>query len=198
MKSWLVLMLVCLAACGDSTSPNDGLAREFAFDDPVGDTAFFAGSADTFPALDVRRVSGTVTADSLVFTMEFSAPIAPASDDAPNSLVATLGVDADDDSTTGIPALTDPFPSKANAGVEYWIYIDRVSNSNAEVERIPEIPVGVFPASYGASSMTMRIPLSAFGLRAGDRFRVVGVIGTSQRSTDLIPDSASFVLGGRD
>lgn len=197
MKSWLVLMLVCLAACGDSTGPNHGPATQFAFDDPVGDTAAFAGSADSFPALDVRRVSGVVTADSLLFTMEFVGPIASAGDDAPNSMAATLGVDSDDDGATGVPALTDPFPSKADAGVEYWIYIDLLSGGNAEVKRIvTNRSVGVFPASYDGSSVTLRIPLSAFGVTAGGRFRVVGVIGTSQRSTDLIPDSASYRLGG--
>lgn len=197
MKSWLVLMLACVAACGDSTRPNDRIGREFAFEDPAGDTALFAGSLDTFPALDVRRVSGVVTDDSLLFTMEFAGSIAPASDGAPNSLVATIGVDADDDSTTGVPALTDPFPSMADAGVEYWIFIDSLSNSDAEVQRIlTGSSVGIFPASYGASSITLHIPLSALGVGASQHFRVVGVIGTTQRSTDLVPDSASYVLGG--
>lgn len=197
MKSWPVLMLACLAACGDSTAPSDRLAREFAFDDPAGDTAVFAGSVDSFPALDVRHVSGVVTADSLTFTMEFTAPISPASDVAPNSLVATFGIDADDDSTTGIPGFTEDPSANADVGLEYWVFVDTISNGAAEVQSIvTSSSVGVFPASYGANSMTMRIPLSAIGVRAGDRFRIVGIVGTLQRSTDLIPNSKSYILGG--
>lgn len=198
MKSWLVLALMCLAACGDSTSPGGGLPTQFSFADAVGDTADFAGSVDTFPALDVRRVSGSVSADSLFLTLEFTAPIAPVSEGAANSLAATLGVDADNDSETGIPALTDPFPDRTNAGVEYWIYIpDLATSHDVEVESIvTRSSAGVFPASYESNSITMRIPLTAISVSAGSRFRVVGVVGTSQRSTDLIPDSASFELGG--
>ena len=199
MNRWLVLLLVCVCVtgCEDSTGPECAMPPgEFAFNDPVGDTAAFAGAVDTFPALDVRRVSGEVTTNSLLFTMEFTSPIAPASDGAPNSFFATLGVDADDDSKTGVPAITDPFPNKADAGVEYWIFIDPASNSNSEVQTLTESTVGIFPASYGSNSITMRIPLSAIGACGGGRFRVVGVIGTSQRSTDLLPDSASYVIGG--
>lgn len=199
MKSWPVLAFLCLAACGDSTSPDAGIVREFAFDDPVGDTALFAGSEDSFPALDVRRVSGVVTADSLILTLELTTPIVPVSDAAPNSLAVLLGIDADDDSTTGSVAVTDPFPNRADAMVEYWILTDDMSGGNAEAQSaLTGDPVGVFPTSYGPSSITMRIPLSAIGVRAGGRFRMVGVIGTSQRSTDLIPDSASYVLGGTE
>ena len=200
MKRWLVLLLVCVcvAACDDATGPERGIPREFAFGDPVGDTAAFAGSVDTFPALDVRRVSGVVSDDSLVFTMEFTDLIAPAGDDAPNSFVALLGVDADDDGRTGAEAILDPFPSTSDAGVEYWIFVDPASNSNAEVQTVTQKTVGIFPASYGATSITMRIPLSAIGLRRGERFRVVGVIGTLQRFTDLIPNSASYVIMGSD
>ena len=209
MKSWTALLLLCLAACGDSTGINDGFAREFTFDDPVGDTALFAESVDSFPAIDVRRVSGTVTSDSLILTLEFVDPITRASDAAPNSLWATFGVDADDDGTTGIPVdstgdessdtppFTGPFPATTGVGAEYWIFVDPASDGDAEVYRTLTLEtVGTFPASYSGSSMTMRIPLSVFGIPAAHPFRIVGNVGTSQRLTDLIPNSSSYLVGG--
>ena len=223
MKSWLVLLLVCLAACGDSTGTNDQFVREFAFDDSVGDTALFAGSVGSFPALDVRRVSGMVTTDSLTFTMEFAGPVASVADAAPNSLQATLAIDADDDGTTGtqvdstadstsidststdstssdstkVPPFTGPFPARTGVGAEYWVFVDQLSNGAAEVRRAGTFDhVGTFPISYSGNSVTMRIPLSAIGVPAAHPFRVVGIVGTSQRLTDLIPDSSSYLLGG--
>ncbi|HEY9515521.1 MAG TPA: hypothetical protein VIQ74_07565 [Gemmatimonadaceae bacterium] len=197
MKSLLVLTLFCLAACGDATRPDGGLFTQFSFDDPVGDTAVFGGSAGAFPALDVRRVKGWVSADSLIFTVEFTNSVAPVSDGAVNSLAATLGVDADNDPETGFEALTDSFPNKANAGVEYWIFIpDLATSHDVEVESIVTgRSTGIFPASYDSNAVTLRIPLTAIGVAPGARFRIVGVVGTTQRSTDLIPDSASYELG---
>lgn len=219
MKSWLALLFVCLAACGDSTGPNDRFAREFAFDDSVGDTALFAGSVGSFPALDVRRVSGTVTTDSLIFTLEFTGPVASVTSAAPNSLQATLAIDADNDGTTGtpvdstgdststdstssdttskVPPFTGPFPARTGVGAEYWVFVDLLSNGDAEVRRALTLdPVGTFPVSYVGSSVTMRIPLSAIGVTAAHSFRIVGIVGTSQRLTDLIPDSSSYLVGG--
>lgn len=209
MKSGLALLLVCLAACGDSTGTNDQVGKEFAFDDPVGDTALFAGSSADYPALDVRRVSGTVTADSLIFRMEFVSAVASAADAEPHSLQASFGVDADDDGMTGIPIdstddlppdvppFTDPFPSRTGVGVEYWIFIDAQSGGQAEVYRALTLETaGPFPVSYDGSTMTMRIPLSAIGVPAGSTFRIVGIAGTTQRVTELFPDSASYLVGG--
>jgi len=207
MKGWSLLLLACLAACGnDSTSPGGGLGSEFTFDDPVGDTALFVGSVDSFPALDARRVSGSVSTDSLVLTIEFANPIARASTGAPNSLVATLAVDADADSNTGLAvddggsgsdSFTGPFPARTGLGAEYWIFVDSLSGSDAEVYRIlTQESVATYPATYGASSVTIQLPLSVLGVRAGERFRVVGVVGNPQRLTDIIPDSGSYEVGG--
>jgi hypothetical protein len=209
MKSWLALMLVCVAACGDSTVTNDQVGKEFAFDDPVGDTALFADSVDSYPAIDVRRVSGKVTADSLIFTMEFVNPVTPVTDVAPNSLFATFGIDADNDGMTGtpidstddlppdVPPFTGPFPARTGVGAEYWIFVDSLSGGEAELYRTLTFEtVGTFPISYAGSSMTMRIPLSAIGVQATHPFRIVGIIGTSQRLTDLFPDTSSYLVGG--
>ncbi|HET7551084.1 MAG TPA: hypothetical protein VFK04_07325 [Gemmatimonadaceae bacterium] len=208
MKLWPLLLLACLAACGDDSSgPSRAIDREFAFDDPVGDTALFAGSVDSFPALDVRRVSGAAGADSLIFTMEFVGAVARANNTTPTSLVATIAVDSDDDSTTGLPldddsaggsfSFTGPFPARTGVGAEYFVFVDSISGSNAEVYSIlTDESVAIFPMTYNESTVTMRIPVAALGIRAGERFRVVGVVGNTQRLTDIIPDEGSYEVGG--
>ena len=50
--------------------------------------------------------------------------------------------------------------------------------------------------TYSESSVTMRIPLAALGIRNGDPFRVVGVVGNTQRLTDIIPDEGAYEVGG--
>jgi hypothetical protein len=224
MKVWPLLLLACLAACGDDSSgPSRVLDREFAFDDPVGDTALFAGDPGTFAALDVRRVSGTVTDDSLIFTVEFVGSVTSAAEGTPNFVVAAFGVDADNDGSTGtpvdstgtpvdstgapmdstsdsssvVPPFTGPFPARTGVGAEFFIFVDDLSGGDAEVFRTLTLDaVGTFPVSYDGKSMTTRIPLSAIGVTPADSFRIVGVLGTPQRLTDIIPDSGSFEVGG--
>ena len=208
MKVCSLLLLACLVACGDDSSgPGRVLAKEFAFDDPVGDTSLSTGSVNGFPALDVRRVSGAAGADSLIFTMEFVGEVARASNTTPASLIATIAIDSDDDSTTGLPldddsagdslSFTAPFPARTGVGAEFFVFVDSISGSDAEVYSIlTDQSVAIFPMTYTESTVTMRIPLAAFGIRNGEPFRVVGVVGNTQRLTDIIPDEGAFEVGG--
>ena len=207
MKLWPLLLLACLAACGDDSSgPGRVPATDFAFDDSVGDTALFDRSVDDFPAIDVRRVSGAAGADSLIFTMEFVGEVARASNTTPTSLIATIAIDSDNDSTTGLPlddsasdslSFTGPFPAMTGVGAEFFVFVDSISGSDAEVYSIiTDQSVAIFPMTYSESSVTMRIPLAALGIRNGDPFRVVGVVGNTQRLTDIIPDEGAYEVGG--
>lgn len=210
MKGWHLLLLACLAACGDDSSgPGRVVAdKEFAFDDPVGDTALFAGSVDSFPALDASRVSGVVGNDSITLMIEFVDPISRArSTISANSLIATIAVDIDGDSSTGLPldedfgngqfSFTGPFPAKTGLGAEFLVFVDSISGSDAEVYSIlTDQSIATFPMTYDESSATMQIPLAVFGIRAGAPFRVVGVVGNPQRLTDIIPDEGNYQVGG--
>lgn len=208
MKGWPLLLLACLAACGDDSSgPNSGTGREFSFDDPVGDTALFAGSADSFPALDVRRVSGVVGSDSLTLTIDFVDPIARPAAVTPNSLIATIAIDADGDSTTGTAldagagsdsSFTAPFPAKTGLGAEYFVFVDPLSGGDADVVYglFIDETVATYPITYGERSATLQLPLSVFGIRAGASFRVMGTVGNPQRITDIIPDEGNYEVGG--
>lgn len=211
MRVWTLLLLACLAACGDDSSgPGRVADKEFSFDDPVGDTAIIADSADSAggdAALDVQRVSGVVSSDSLTLTLEFVDPIVRATTIAPNSLIATIAIDADDDSTTGVAldegsgsdsSFTAPFPAQTGMGAEYYVFLDAISEGNADVtySLFIDQTLASYPVTYTEKSATMQLPLSIFGIRAGARFRVMGTVGNTQRITDIVPDSGSYLLGG--
>lgn len=208
MKLWPLLLLACLAACGDDSSgPGRVADKEFSFDDAVGDTALLADSAVSNAALDVQRVSGVVSSDSLTLTLEFVDPIVRATTIAPNSLIAAIAIDADDDSTTGVAldegsgsdsSFTAPFPAQTGMGVEYFVFVDAISGGDADVtySLFIDQTLASYPMTYGERSATMQIPLSVFGIRAGARFRVMGTVGNPQRITDIVPDEANYEVGG--
>jgi hypothetical protein len=208
MKLWPLLLLACLAACGDDSSgPGRVADKAFSFDDPVGDTALLADSTDSDAALDVQRVSGAVSSDSLTLTLEFVDPIVRASTIAPNSLIATIAIDADDDSTTGVAldegsgsdsSFTAPFPAQTGMGAEYYVFIDALSGGDADVtySLFIDQTLASYPMTYGERSATMQIPLSVFGIPAGARFRVMGTVGNPQRITDIAPDDGNYEVGG--
>jgi hypothetical protein len=207
MKCWSLFLLVCLAACGDATSgPRRVVYDEFAFDDPAGDTALFAGSVDSFPAQDVRRVSGVVTSDSLTLTIDFVDPIARATTAAGNSLIAAIAIDADDDPATGTPldqgsgtdsSFTAPFPAATGMGAEYFVFLDVVSGGDADVVYFlfPDETAATYPVTYGERSLTVQLPLSILGISPGTRFRFMGMAGNPQRLTDIIPDEGGYAVG---
>ncbi len=208
MRIWSLILLACLAACGDSTSgPRRVVYDEFTFDDPAGDTALFAGSVDSYPATDARRVSGVVTGDSLALTIEFVDPITRATSSTQNSLIALIAIDADDDASTGIPldqdsgtdsSFTAPFLAATGMGAEYFVFLDVLSSGDADVVYFlfPDETVTTYPVTYTERSLTIQLPLSVLDIPPGTRFRIMGLAGTPQRVTDIFPNQGGYAVGG--
>lgn len=191
MSYWIAILSLVLAACGDSMGPAAQRGR-FDVSDPTGDTVAYAGSDTTWPALDVAEVSGSTGQDTLRLAIRFTTPIASGSA-AHNSVVGLVEVDADADSSTGIPAYTSPFSSTPGIGIEYYIYIPAASGSGVDVEDIVTGRTTRYDATYSGSTVTMRIPLGAFGSPTG-AMRAVALLGTPQRATDLVPNDGSLLF----
>lgn len=187
----IAVLVLVLAACGDSVGPASQRGR-FDYSDPAGDTVAYAGSDTTWPALDAAEVSGSTGQDTLRLAIRFATPIASGSS-AHNSVVGLVEVDADADSATGIPALTGPFTSTPAIGIEYYIYIPASSGSGVDVEDIVTGHITRYDAAYSGSTVTMRIPLAAFGSPAG-AMRMVALLGTPQRATDIVPNQGNLLL----
>lgn len=193
MKRWLPAAVLAILACGDSTAPRADRTA-FDFSDPAGDTISFAGSDTTYPALDVVEVSGTAAHDTLVLTVRFAEPVHSGSA-APNAAIGRIELDVDADSATGIPAMTDEFTNTAGIGVEFYVFVPGAGDVGVEVQDVATQQSAQFPATYTADAVTMRIPFSAIGDPTG-AVRLIGLMGTSQRATDLFPNSGSYLIEG--
>ncbi|HEY7877582.1 MAG TPA: hypothetical protein VIC55_05125 [Gemmatimonadaceae bacterium] len=179
------LALLALAACGDATTPRSVLP--FAFTDPVGDTITEAADAQAFMAVDARRVSGYVTRDSLILSIVFTAPIAPPAARAPNSVAAIVELDADADSTTGVPPYTGPFAGDAHLGIEYVLVVPDEAGTGVEVRDIVLQQTTSYPVRYDGDSLTVRLPITAVAT-FNTPLHLLAVTGTTQRPTDIVPD----------
>jgi hypothetical protein len=158
----------------------------FSHSDPAGDTL----GTGTFSARahDVLSLHGDFKRDSLIVTLTFVAPVAPASLLAPNSVGGFVELDADDNVATGDPPFSNVFGASANLGIDYVIDLFATTSTTAEVVATATEQTAIVPASFSGSSVVLRVPMSALGSDDGN-FGVVGVIGTFDRATDVFPNS---------
>ena len=185
---------VAALACGGSTNPKPARAR-FSANDPAGDTVDQASDDTIVSAIDVRRVSGYTTADSLVLSLAIHGAIAAAGSGQPNSVAAIIELDIDQDPTTGIPAFLNPFGTDPDLGVERLIIVPSVaSNTAAEVEDLVALSTSTYPVVYDGDSLTVRIPLTAL-TTIDAPIRLTAVVGTLQRPTDVVPNDGFLEIG---
>lgn len=186
------LALCALAACNDTTRAGDSRIT-FTLNDPVGDTVADQGSG-LYPALDAQRLSGYVTADSIIFSIVFTGPVAAPTAEQPNSALALIGIDADADSTTGIPAYTGPFGGGSQVGDEYEITVPDPTGASAEVHDNVLGGDVLYPVTFDGDSMTLRLPISAISTFSTP-LRMVAVVGTLERPTDILPNGGYLQIG---
>jgi hypothetical protein len=158
----------------------------FSIADPAADTL----GSGTFSAAahDVLSLRGDFKRDSLIATLTFVAPVAPASLFAPNSMFGSIELDMDDNVATGDPPLSNVFGASASLGIDYVIDLFGTTSTTAEVFATATGQTAIVPASFSGRTVVVRIPMSALGSDDGN-FGLVGVIGTSDRPTDVFPNS---------
>jgi hypothetical protein len=183
MKIALSLALVLLAACSDATRPIQS-TRIVELTDPVGDTLPGGGRS---PALDVSALDVEMTTDSITLTLRFTSPVLP------DSIAGILEIDADANASTGFAPFTAGYRSDTGVGVEYSILVPGTTSDVVDVYDIATKSTTSVPASYAGNALTMRIPRAALGSPRG-RVRLVGVIGTVERPTDLLPNTGNWTL----
>jgi len=119
---------------------SDAGTLAFNYVDPASDTA---GSASTrlFRAIDLRSLRGDFKRDSLILTLTFASPVAPASAAAANSLSGAIEFDIDDNAATGDEPFSNSNGAFADLGVEFLVSlfggtpnsVDLISASGATV-----------------------------------------------------------------
>ena len=170
-----------LAMVGFALSLQPGVATAVPIVDPTGDT-FNTGT------IDITSTNAALSGSNIVFTVTFAGNISAASAFAANSVVGFIDIDTDRNSATGgtapwgvaviggnswINFFIPPNPGTpsipgptANLGDEFYIdlgselfhpgLVDVVTTST-------NLPVGTVAIAYGASSLSLSVPLSLLG-----------------------------------
>jgi hypothetical protein len=188
------MIAALLLGCGDSDpsgpDPNT-LVLAFNAADPAGDT--IAPPETTLPrALDLLAIRGDFKRDSLIITLTFSSPVAPATASAANSLLGILEMDIDDNPTTGEQPISNFFGANANLGIEYGLLFNEGTSTSLDLVT-PAGSQSAVIAAFSGNTVTARIPTNLLG--NDDRnFGVVGVFGTEDRPTDFAPNSGAITV----
>jgi len=165
----------------------------FTFDDPPADTLGQAGTA-TRRAIDARQFGGSVDANEIVIELSFVQPIAPYSAKTAASVEGYIDLDTDENVKTGIPAYADEQQlGTTGLGADY--YVDLNDDGAGHVAFVNVATKEAIPVSiaFSGSSLTVRIPRELVGRDDGN-FRASAVVGTSERPTDLLPNTGHYVV----
>lgn len=160
---------------------------------------------------------GIVTNDgtNLTITLNFSTPIAPPVDFAPNSIFGYVLLDTDEDPQTGASVsrldselglgLSEIPPQQIpnGLGVDYVVDLDSVNGSvPGQVDVISATSLNTLasvPITYGSLSLSLTIPLADLTdpVAVDSNVFFGAIIGTQQGPTDTllgVPEPSTFVL----
>lgn len=146
-----------------------------------------------FPrAHDVIAMRGEFRRDSLIMTLTFAAAVQPASSGGASAIAGSLEIDIDNNAATGARPTADSFGGTAALGVDYTISLFNSTATRVTIEAFPRgTPISV-PVTFSGSTLTISIPFEALGSDDGN-FAVVGLVGTIDRPTDLLPNIGAII-----
>ena len=164
-------------------APDAGIIA-FNLVDPAGDTlAPPAGALSR--ARDLIVLRGEFKRDSLIVTATFTGPVLPGFSPT-GSVAGFVEFDIDDSSITGDGSTSNFFGATAAVGIEYWLGFFSPNGTRVGLyglERDTDVA-----AAFSGNTMVARIPMSKLSNDDGN-FTVVGVVGPTERPTDIFPNS---------
>ena len=194
---WPLLVLAAALACGsEGDEPAAPRLSEFFVRDPIGDT--MASPFARSRAHDVLSVEAVPQGDTLVVWLRFAQSVQPFSTRASNALLGIIDFDVDDDPTTGLPAFADDFGATSAIGAEWSLFLEdstvsagdrRVAMVNLETNEIFWIP-----SRFEGSTVTALVPMGMLRSGAASRIRMVGVFGSEERASDVVPNEGSIAI----
>ena len=194
---WPLLVLAAALACnGESADPVVPRISQFFVRDPIGDT--MASPHALARAHDVMSVEAAPEGDLLVVSLRFANTVLPFSSGARNAVLGIIDFDVDDDSSTGLSAVADGFGATSAIGVEWSLFLED-STVTAHDQRVALVnratdEVHWVPGRFDGTMVTARVPLALLGARAGARLRMVGVFGSVERASDVVPNEGSVPI----
>jgi hypothetical protein len=194
---WPLLVLAAALGCGggadDIAAPQRG---QFALSDPLGDT--LASTFATAQAHDVLNFRATPEGASLVVWVHFAHDVAPFSSGGRNGVLGIMDLDVDGDAATGAEPLADRFGGTAGIGAEWSLFLEDsvVAAGDHRVAIVSVATQEVFwvPASFDGATVTARVPLAMLRAQPGARIRMVGVVGSVERASDIFPNEGSIEI----
>ena len=163
----------------------------FSFDDPPADTLGQAATT-TKRAIDARQFGGTVDPSDIVVVLSFMQPITPYSAKTAASVEGYVDLDMDENPKTGIPAYADEQQiGTTGLGADYYVDLNDDGAGHVAFVNVATQQATPVQVTYSASSLTVRIPRELVGRDDGN-FRAAAVVGTSERPTDLLPNTGYY------
>ncbi len=124
----------------------------------------FVPPIPTQQAPDVRSISGVVSGQSLIITLDFENPItAPSVNvNAVNAVGGLIDLDLDQNAATGSPS----FDAEPQLGVEVFIDLDSEADNPGQVglfDITSNTEISKLPITYAPESLVITVPLSLLG-----------------------------------
>ena len=164
-------------------APNAGVIA-FNLVDPAGDT-LSAPAGALSRAVDLIGLRGDFKRDSLIVTATFTGPVLPGFPPT-GSVAGFVEFDIDDSPATGDGSTSNFFGASASVGIEYWLGFFSPNGTRVGLyglERDTDVA-----ATFSGNTIVARIPMSKLANDDGN-FTVVGVVGPTERPTDIFPNS---------
>jgi hypothetical protein len=163
--------------------------------DPQGDM-FGVGSNQP----DIQSVSGTLSGDNLIFSMNFFTPVVAPSTGSSQAIGGYLDLDLDQNASTGAPSYQSIFaPSGQKGGLlgdEALIdlFSEQLHPGFVDVlDRSSFTSLGLAAITYGSNSLQIQVPLSVLGDDGALNYGAV--IGTFSQPTDAAPNTVVGTVG---
>jgi hypothetical protein len=194
---WPLLVLAAVLGCGsesdDSVSPR---VNRFAFRDPQGDT--LASPFASAQAHDVLDFEAVPRGDTLHVSVRFAQLVQPNSTGADNAVLGIFDIDIDDDPATGFDAVADAFGATSRIGAEWSLFLEDSSVARGDrrvaLVNLATREISWIPARFEGTTVTARVPIAMLGAQPAARMRLVGVVGSIERASDIVPNEGSVLV----
>ncbi|HET7458262.1 MAG TPA: hypothetical protein VFJ74_11475 [Gemmatimonadaceae bacterium] len=180
----------------DPVSPRSAGTVRLNVDDPTADTLDNATTGGAL-GVDVRQTVVRTKIDTVIFVLHFTRPVAAPSAQVASSIFGYVDIDADNDPTTGYPAVSDSFGGTSNIGVDFVVDLLNGNDQFATVGFLTADTLytrsGLALAKYDGDSLVLKVPRPAIGGGSRD-FAFTTSVGSLDGVSDIAPNTGAYVV----
>lgn len=179
---------VTIDATATCTDVGYGVAGTVA-SDAAADT--LANTSNANRAHDLVQVTTRYATDWLILVLRFVQPVGSVGLTTPAGLQGWIELDIDESTATGFSPAINSFGGSATQGVDYGVILFEGSATSVRIERAlanPDTTTFRVPMALEGDSVVIKIPLATLAADDG-RMSVTMVLGTSDRPTDIAPNT---------